>query len=223
MAGERIRLEVQQREERGSRESRRLRKDGLIPGVLYGQGKKPHPISVRERELRRVLTGDHGLHAILDVVLDGQTTTHSSILKDYQVDPIRGKIEHFDLQEVRLDETIQSSVVVELVGESLGTKAGGVLSQVTREVNVEALPLEVPDRLELDVSAMEIGDTLRLSDLPAREGVTFLDDPETVLATVTVPTKIEEPEPEELEEGEEGEEGEVPEGEEAAEGAAETP
>jgi large subunit ribosomal protein L25 len=177
---------------------------------------------VPERELRRVLTGGHGLHAILDVVLDGQKSTHSSILKDYQVDPIRGKIEHFDLQEVRLDEAIQSAVVVELVGESLGTKAGGVLSQVTREVNVEALPLEVPDRLELDVSAMEIGDTLRLSDLPAREGVTFLDDPETVLATVTVPTKVEEPEPEEVE-GEELEEGEVAEGEEAAEGAAEAP
>ena len=223
MAGERIRLEVQEREQRGTRESRRLRKDGLIPGVLYGRGNTPHPISVPERELRRVLTGDHGLHAILDVVLAGQKSTHSSILKDYQVDPIRGKIEHFDLQEVRLDQAIQTAVVIELVGESAGTKAGGVLSQVTREIRVEALPLEVPERLELDVSAMEIGDTLRLSDLPAREGVTFLDDPETVLATVTVPTKIEEPEPEELEEGEEGEEGEVPEGEEAAEGAAETP
>jgi len=226
MAGERIRLEVQERERRGTRESRRLRRDGLIPGVLYGNGKKPHPICVPERELRRVLTGGHGLHAILDVVLEGQKSTHASILKDYQVDPIRGKIEHFDLQEVRLDQLIQSAVVVELVGESAGTKAGGVLSQVSREVRVEALPLEVPDRLELDVSAMEIGDTLRLSDLRVREGVTFLDDPETVLATVTMPTKVEEPEPEELEEGEEGEEGELPEGEvpegEQPEGAAET-
>jgi large subunit ribosomal protein L25 len=220
MAGERIRLEVQEREKRGSRESRRLRKDGVIPGVLYGRGHKPHPICVSERELRRVLTGGHGLHAILDVVLAGQKSTHSSVLKDYQVDPIRGKIEHFDLQEVRLDQAIQTTVVVELVGESAGTKAGGVLSQVTREIRVEALPLEVPERIELDVSSMEVGDTLRLSDLPPREGVTFLDDPETVLATVTVPTKVEEPEPEELEEGEEVE---VPEGEEAPEGAAEAP
>jgi large subunit ribosomal protein L25 len=220
MAGERIRLEVQEREKRGSRESRRLRKHGVIPGVLYGRGHKPHPICVSERELRRVLTGGHGLHAILDVVLAGQKSTHSSVLKDYQVDPIRGKIEHFDLQEVRLDQAIQTTVVVELVGESAGTKAGGVLSQVTREIRVEALPLEVPERIELDVSAMEVGDTLRLSDLPPREGVTFLDDPETVLATVTVPTKVEEPEPEELEEGEEVE---VPEGEEAPEGAAEAP
>jgi large subunit ribosomal protein L25 len=212
MAGERIKLEVQERELRGTSESRRLRRSGMIPGVLYGSGKKPHPICVPERELRRVLTGGHGLHAILDVVLAGQKTTHSSVLKDYQVDPIRGKIEHFDLQEVRLDQPIQSSVVVELVGESVGAKAGGVLSQVAREVRVEALPLEIPDRLELDVSAMEIGDSLRLSDLTVREGVTFLDDPETVLATVTVPTRVEEPEAEEVE-GEEGEEGEAAEGE----------
>src|SRR6476620_4056364 len=221
MAGERIRLEVKEREQRGTRVSRRLRKDGIIPGVFYGRGNKPHPICVPERDLRRVLTGDHGLHAILDVVLEGQKSAHASILKDYQVDPIRGKIEHFDLQEVRLDEPIQSSVVVELIGESVGAKAGGVLSQVVREIRVEALPLEVPDRIELDVSEMEIGDSLRLSDLATQEGVTYLDDPETVLATVTVPTKVEEPEPEEVEEGEEGEEGEVAEGEGAPEGEGE--
>src|SRR5580765_6104058 len=158
MAGERIRLEVEEREQRGTSESRRLRRAGMIPGVLYGNGKKPHPICVPERELRRVLTGGHGLHAILDVVLAGQKSTHSSILKDYQVDPIRGKIEHFDLQEVRLDQAIQTAVVVELIGESAGTKAGGVLSQVTREIRVEALPLEVPERLELDVSPLENGE-----------------------------------------------------------------
>jgi large subunit ribosomal protein L25 len=224
MAGERIRLEVQEREQRGTRDSRRLRRDGKIPGVLYGRGHKPHPIFAPERELRRALTGNAGLHAILDVVLAGQKTTHASILKDYQVDPLRGKIEHFDLQEVRLDQPIQTSVVIELVGESVGAKAGGVLSQVSREIRVEALPLEVPERIELDVSAMEIGDTLRLSDLPARDGVAYLDDPETVLATVTMPTKVEEPE---LEEVEEVEEGEVPEGEapaeEQPEGAVEAP
>jgi len=222
MAGERIRLEVQEREERGSSTSRRLRKEGLIPGVLYGRGNTPQAICVQERELRRVLTGGHGLHAILDVVLEGQKSTHASIFKDYQVDPIRGKIEHFDLQEVRLDQPIQSSVIIELVGDSVGARAGGVLSQVAREIRVEALPLEIPDRIELDVSAMEIGDSLRLSDLTTQDGVTYLDDPETVLATVTVPTRVEEPE-EVAEEGEEGEEGAVAEGEEAPEGASEAP
>ena len=220
MATERVRLEVKERERTGSRESRRLRRDGLIPGVLYGRGKAPHAICVPERELRRALTGGHGLHAILDVVLEGQKTTHASILKEAQQDPIKGRVIHVDLQEVRLDQPIQAQVVVELVGEAEGVKEGGVLSQVVREINVEALPMEVPDRLELDVSGMVIGDTLRLADLPPREGVTYLDDPEeTVLANVTMPTRIVEPEPEEGEELPEG--AEVPEGEEAPEGAAE--
>ena len=219
MAGERVKLEVQQREKRGSADARRLRREGLIPGVLYGRGKSPHPFSVHERELRRALTGPAGLHAILDVVLDGQNTSHASILKDYQQDIISGRLAHVDLQEVRLDQPIQAEVVIELVGEAAGSIEGGVLSQVTREINVEALPLEVPERIEVDVSSMQMGDTLRLVDVAVQEGVTFLDDPEeTVIATVTVPTQIIEPEPEE-EELEEGEE--LAEGEEAPEGAAE--
>jgi large subunit ribosomal protein L25 len=219
VAGERVKLEVQQREQRGSADARRLRREGLIPGVLYGRGKSPHPFSVHERELRRALTGPAGLHAILDVVLDGQKTSHASILKDYQQDVISGRLAHVDLQEVRLDQPIQAQVVIELVGEAAGSIEGGVLSQVTREINVEALPLEVPERIEVDVSPMQMGDTLRLADVAVQEGVTFLDDPEeTVVATVTVPTQIIEPEPEE-EELEEGEE--LAEGEEAPEGAAE--
>jgi large subunit ribosomal protein L25 len=222
MAGERIKLEVRERERTGSADARRLRRNGFIPGVLYGNGQKPHAICVPERELRRVLTGSGGLHTILDVVLAGQKTTHASILKDYQQDPLRGHISHIDLQEVRLDQTIQASVNVQLVGEPVGTKEGGVLSQVQREINVEALPMEIPDHIDLDVSGMAIGDTLRLADLPEREGMKYLDDlEETVLATVTLPTRVEEPEPE-VEEGEELPEGEVPEGEEgAAEQAAE--
>jgi large subunit ribosomal protein L25 len=218
VAGERQRLEVQERAELGSAASRRLRRDGLVPGVLYGRGKKPHAISVPQRELRRVLTGPSGLHAILDVVLEGQKTTHPSILKEYQQDPVRGRLAHIDLQEVRLDQPIQAQVVVELVGESAGVKEGGVLSQVTREINVEALPMDVPEHVELDVSGMVIGDTLRVADLKPVEGVTWLDDPEeTVLANVTMPTRVVEPE-EALEEGEEA----APEGE-APEGAAEAP
>ena len=172
-----------------------------------------------ERELRKALTGPAGLHAILDVVLDGQKTTHASILKDYQQDVISGRLAHIDLQEVRLDQPIHAQVVIELVGEAQGSIEGGVLSQVTREINVEALPLEVPERIEVDISAMQMGDTLRLVDVAAQDAVKFLDDPEeTVIATVTVPTQIIEPEPEE----EELEEGmEVPEGEEAPEGAGE--
>lgn len=224
MAGERVKLQVKERDRRGSADARRLRREGFIPGVLYGSGKEPHAICIPERELRRVLTGQGGLHAILDVVLEGQKTTHASILKDYQQDPIRGHISHVDLQEVRLDKPIQASVNVQLVGEPAGAKEGGVLSQVQREINVEALPMEIPEHIDLDVSDMAIGDTLRLADLGAMDGVTYLDDPEeTVLATVTLPTRVEEPE-EVTEEGEELPEGEVPPEEQpegAAEGAAE--
>ncbi|TMM22256.1 MAG: 50S ribosomal protein L25, partial [Actinobacteria bacterium] len=142
----------------------------------------------------------------------------------YQQDPVKGTLTHIDLQEVRLDEAIQARVVVELIGEPVGVTEGGVLSQVVREITVEALPLEIPEHLDLDVSGMAIGDTLRLVDLPTQEGVVFLDDPEeTVLATVTMPTRFVEPEPEEVE-GEEAElaEGEeLPEGEQAPEGEAE--
>jgi large subunit ribosomal protein L25 len=218
VAGERVKLEVQPRDSRGSAESRRLRKQGLIPGVLYGGGNEPHAFCVAERELRRVLTGAGGLHAILDVTVDGDKS-RPSILKSYQQDPVKGTLTHIDLQEVRLDQAIQARVVVELIGEPVGVTEGGVLSQVNREITVEALPMEIPEHLELDVRRMVIGDTLRLVDLPVQEGVKFLDDPEeTVLATVTMPTRFVEPEPEEVEGEEELEEGELPEGEEAPEG-----
>jgi len=220
MAGERVKLQVKEREHRGSADARRLRREGFIPGVLYGSGKQPHAICIPERDLRRVLTGQGGLHAILDVVLEGQKTTHASILKDYQQDPIRGHISHVDLQEVRLDQPIQATVTVQLIGEPAGAKEGGVLSQVQREIRVEALPMEVPEHIDLDVSGMAIGDSLRLVDLAPLEGVTYLDDPEeTVLATVGLPTRVEEP-AEVTEEGEELAEGEVP-SEEQPEGAAE--
>src|SRR5215210_2519440 len=148
MAGERIKLEVQEREGRGSAESRRLRKAGMIPGVLYGRGKPPHAICVPERDLRRVLTGAGGLHAILDVVLAGQKTTHPSVLKDYQQDVPSGRLAHVDLHEVRLDQPIQTQVSVVLVGEAAGVKEGGVLSQVLREINLEALPMEIPEHID---------------------------------------------------------------------------
>jgi large subunit ribosomal protein L25 len=220
VAGERVKLVVQERQKLGSAESRRLRRQGLVPGVLYGRGKPPHAISVSERDLRRVFTGSGGLHTILDVVLEGQKTAHASILKEYQQHPLRGTLTHIDLHEVRLDRPIHASVVVTLIGEPAGVKEGGVLSQVTRELNVEALPMSVPEHLEIDVAGLGIGEAVRIADMTTSEEVTLLDDPETVIATVTPPTRVEEPE-EVLEEEEEvtG----VPTGEEAPEGAAEAP
>jgi large subunit ribosomal protein L25 len=217
MAGERTKLAVTKREHLGSRETRRLRKQGIVPGVLYGRS-EPIAIAVDARELRRALTGKAGLHSILDVEIDGAGSSHASILKEYQLDKVRGGVTHVDLQEVRLDRPIHASVAVQLIGgeDAPGVREGGVLSQPLRELNVEALPLEVPEHLELDVSQMAMGDTLRLADIKVPEGVTLLDDLETVAATVTAPSREEEPEEAEVLLGEDGEPLEV----EGAEGEA---
>jgi large subunit ribosomal protein L25 len=219
MAGERTKLIVTQRERTGSRETRRLRKEGIVPGVLYGTG-EPVAIAVAERELRRALTGAGGLHSILDVEIDGADKTHPSILKDYQLDNVRGGVTHVDLQEVRLDRAITASVTVTLVGgeNAPGVREGGVLSQPLRELSIEALPLEIPEHLDLDVSGLAIGDTLRVADVTVPDGVKVLDEPETTVASVTAPTRVVEEVPE-AEEGAEGAEGEAAEG--GAEAAAE--
>jgi large subunit ribosomal protein L25 len=205
MAGERVKLEVKRREEHGSAVSRRLRRTGFVPGVLYSGGKAAVSFSVPEREIRHALSGEHGTHAILDVVLEGQQRAHHAVLKDFQVDAVKSRLLHVDLHEVRLDQPIQAQVVIELVGTPEGVVQGGVLSQVTREVNVEALPMEVPDRLPLDVEGLAIGDSVRVADHGTLDGVTVLDDPDTVVATVTPPTRVEEPEEAEAEEAVEGE------------------
>jgi large subunit ribosomal protein L25 len=216
---------VQNRAVLGSAESRRLRRQGLIPGVLYGREQDPVAISIPERSLRSALTTSGGLNAVLDVVVD-DGKVHSSVLKEYQQHPVKGLIMHVDLQEVRLDQPIHATVPLTLHGEPVGVKEGGVLTQVTNELNVEALPMEVPEHLEADVSDMAMGDSLRLSALQPPQGVTLLDDlEETVLATVTQPMR-DEPEAVEGAEAAEGEaaaEGEVAaEGEAAAEGDAAT-
>jgi large subunit ribosomal protein L25 len=192
MAGERLKLVVQNRAVLGSAESRRLRRQGLIPGILYGR-EAPVPITIGERELRHALTGPGGANAVLDVVVEGGET-HSSVLKDYQQHPVRGNIVHVDLQEVRLDVAIHATVPLHLVGEAAGTKEGGVLSQAIMEVNVEALPMDVPSMLELDISELHVNEYARLDQLVMPEGVTILDDPETIAATVTPPSRLTEEE-----------------------------
>ncbi len=215
MSSDRVTLQVAERgpDQVGSRRVRRLRKEGLIPGVLYGKG-HARAFIVGERELRAALTGPSGLHAIVDVVIEGQTTPHHAVLKEFQRHPIRGTLTHVDFHEVRLDQPIQAVVNVQLVGESPGAKQGGVVQQVTREIRVEALPTAIPEHIEADMSSLEVGSTVRVADLEAIEGVAFLDDPETVLANCSLPRGIAELEEEEAAEGEEGVEGEAAEGEE---------
>jgi large subunit ribosomal protein L25 len=203
-----VKLVVSQRTQLGSPESRRLRRQGLIPGILYGRS-EPVAISVGERDLRAALTTSAGSHAVLDVTVDGGSA-HSAILKEYQRDKVRGTITHVDFLEVRLDQPIQTTVAVHLVGDSIGVREGGVLTQVTTEVGIEALPLEVPQGLEADVSVLGVGDSLRLSQVTVPEGVRLLDDPEEIVIA-SVQLAREEP-VEEAEEGaEEAAEGEAPE------------
>ena len=213
MSSDRITLEVIERDadQVGSRRVRRLRKEGMVPGVLYGKG-HTKAILVGERDLRAALTGPSGLHGIVDVVIEGQKTPHHAVLKDFQRHPIRGTLTHVDFHEVRLDRPIQATVNVQLVGESPGSKQGGVVQQVTREIRVEALPIGIPEHIEADISALEIGATVRIADLDAIEGVAFLDDPETVLANCSIPRWIAELEAAEAAEAEEAD------GDEAAEG-----
>jgi large subunit ribosomal protein L25 len=217
-------LEVTERgaDELGSRNTKRLRKQGLIPGVLYGKTNKAFVVG--ERELRVALTGPAGLNGIVDVLISGQKTPHHAVLKDYQQHPIRGTITHVDFHEVRLDQPIHATVLVHLIGEAPGSKVGGVVQQVARELNVEALPADVPEYVEVDLSGLNVGDILRLQDVPPVEGVKFLDDPaETVIANCSMPRGLAELDAEEAEavEGEEGAEAEV--SAEAADGADAAP
>jgi large subunit ribosomal protein L25 len=217
VAGERVKLAVQNRTILGSAEARRLRRQGLIPGVLYGR-EQPVAISVPERALRTALTGEGGANAVLDVVVEGGKS-HASVLKEYQLDSVRGTITHVDLQEVRLDQPIHATVPLHITGEAAGTKEGGVLSQSITEITVEALPLDVPAAVEFDVSDIHLGESAHLSQVPLPEGVTLLDDGETAFVSVTQPTREEEPE--EAAEGEETPEGEAGAEEAAAAGEAE--
>jgi large subunit ribosomal protein L25 len=222
MASDRAILKVEQRSEFGSRPSRRLRRSGLVPGVVYGEGKEARPFQVPERLARTVLTRGG---ALIDLEFDGSGTT-PVVVKEQQRDPVRGALIHLDLLEVKLDEEIQAEVPIELLGseDAPGVKEGGVLEHVTHQITIEALPTAIPESIPADVSGMSIGDTLQLSALIAPEGVEFaVDDPgEVTIATLSPPRVEEEPEPEVEEEAElVGEEGEVPEGEEApAEGEA---
>lgn len=215
MASKRPSLEVQPRESYGSRASRRLRRSGFVPGVVYG-GDECVSFQVNARDLRHVLVG---AGALIDLELDGDA--RPVIVKDAQLHPVRGEVTHIDFLQVRLDEKIHTQVAVHLEGveEAPGVKEGGVMEQATHQLNIEALPTEIPEHIVADVSGMEIAGTMHLSELTPPEGVTFLDDPEeTIIATVVVPA--EEPEEPEVEEEAElvGEEAEAEAGAEGATG-----
>jgi len=194
MSSDRATLNASPRTDFGSRTTRRLRRDGRIPGVVYSEGTEAISFQVESRDVRVVLnTGQ----ALFDLQIEG-TDAVPVVVKEQQHHPVRGDLQHLDLQKVRLDVAIQAEVAIELEGadDAPGVKQGGVLEHVTREVTVEALPTAIPDSIALDVSAMEINDNLTLEDLTAPEGVELIaDDPaEITIVTLSPPRVEEEPE-----------------------------
>ncbi|UGS34659.1 50S ribosomal protein L25 [Capillimicrobium parvum] len=201
-------LEAHPRSAEGSRAARRLRREGRVPGVLYGGGEDPVAFDVDARELRQALAARG---AVLDLALGGQSS--SAVVKHADHHPVRGDTMHIELIRVRLDVAIQATVMVDLTGaeDAPGVREGGVLEQVTREVTIEALPNEIPESLQHDVSGMAMNDTLFLSALSAPSGVTIVDaSEEIVIATLTPPRLAVESEDEIETETERVGEGEAP-------------
>lgn len=215
MASKRSCLKAAPRADFGSRSSRRMRREGVVPGVVYSGGSEAIPFQVAERDVRSILSEGA---ALFDLEIDGGKAV-PVVIKEEQHHPVRGSLQHLDLMQVNLNEAIQAEVALELEGvdSAPGVRGGGVLEHVTREVTVEALPTDIPDNIVVDVSAMEINDTLSLAVVTPPDGVTFVAEELEEITIVTVsPPRVEEVAPEVEEEaelvGEEGE-GEAAEGE----------
>ena len=201
---DKVSIVVQPRDVTGSRAARRLRKAGLIPGVLYGHGKEATMFAVEPHALRAALSTGAGTHAVLEVTVEGHKRAHHAIVKDMELDPVKSTLRHLDLQEIRLDETIETTVAVSFEGEARGVKAGGMLDESTREVTVRGLVTAIPEHLVLDISEMDVNDTAKVGDLVVPEGLEIVDDPEQVLCSVLPPRKVEEEGEEVAAEAEEG-------------------
>jgi large subunit ribosomal protein L25 len=215
-------LQARERQERGKNAARRLRASGMIPAVLYGDGDgRSKPLSVPGKIVDYTLH-HFGDNALYDIDLGAGTSTARIV--DVQRNPVTGRLIHVDFAPVNMQELIEVTVPLHVVGESPGASEGGVLQQVAYEVQVESLPGDIPQELTIDVSALGMGENLTVGDVTLPENVTLISDPEEIAVTVTAPTEITEEAPEEAEpvegaagepEGEEGpspEEGEGPAG-----------
>ena len=220
MADQTTKLDVRAREAAHSRDNRRLRRAGQVPGILYGGGEAPVAFTVGERDLRHAL---HARGAVVELTIDGGKGT-PAVLKDAQRHPVRGELMHVDLLRVDLNQPIQAPVTVELIGaeEAPGVIDGGILEHVTREVTVEALPNDIPESIQVDVSKLEMNGTVHLGEVTPPAGITLVDDPETtILASITPPSVEVETEEPETEVGVVGEGGGEAEGEAQDAGAGE--
>jgi large subunit ribosomal protein L25 len=202
---ERVKLVVQQRDDTGSRTARRLRKQGLIPGVLYGAGKPGSAIAIVDRALYEAIGTEAGTHAVLDVTFEGQKRTHTVIVKDMQVHKVKNLVTHVDLQEIKLSDPIETTVTVQFEGTPHGVTMGGLLDITEHEVSVSGLPTDIPEHLTFNVEALDVGEHARIGDLEVPEGITILNDADDVLCTILAPKVVVEEAEEEAMEGVEGE------------------
>ena len=187
-------LKTDTQRERGTRPSRRLRREGRIPGVVYGLGGDSVPVAVDARELRSALTTDAGLNALLTLEVDGDR--HLCLVKDLQHHPVRNEVIHLDFIRVDADVEVEVDVRMVLVGEAPEvTNEGGVVDQAAFSIRVLSKPEAIPNELSIDISAMTMGDTLRAGEIELPDGVQLAVDPEELVAsTSTAVMEIEEPE-----------------------------
>ena len=177
---------AESRSETGKNVNRRLRSRGMIPGVLYGTGKKAVPVAVSPQEIGAILKSATGENTLFDLDLGG--SRRKVILKEFQREPLRGKLLHADFYEVALDKKIEVKVHIELEGTPVGVKLqGGIVDFVTRELEIECLPADIPEKILVDISHLELGKHLRVSDLKVPEKVKLLVEPDVVVVHVVVP------------------------------------
>ena len=207
----------------GTRPARRLRREGQVPAVVYGRDLDTVPIQVNDRDLYTILHTEAGLNALINVEIEGGETI-LTVARELQRDPVRGDITHLDFIKVSLDVEIEAEVALQLIGTPIGVREdGGLVEAIETTLMIRALPTQVPNAVELDVSELGVGDGLKVADLPTIEGVTYLADEDAPLVTILAPTVVEEVVEEELLEGVEGEaiEGEAEAEAAEAEGAEE--
>ena len=184
-------LTIETRELTGKGPARRLRADGKIPAVVYGLGSST-PVSVNRKELARIINTGAGASTLLTLKAGNSDVEKLAILRDYQTDPIKNKLTHADFQEVAADKTIQVTVPVVLAeGDPVGVKQGGLLSHPTREIHIECLPLNIPEHIVVDASALDMGHSMHISELKLPEGVKVLSDLDLVVATISAPVSAE--------------------------------
>jgi len=178
-------LEANPREAGTKNEARRVRKEGKIPAVIYGAGKDAVSVSVDPRHVTRILNSETGHNTIFDLTLNGGERTKAMIV-DWQYEPIKGRLLHIDLKRIAMDKVLRVSVPIMLKGEAAGVKQeGGILEQMLREVEIECLPGDIPNHIDVDISHLTFGKVLRVSDLPHSEKLKFLTDANQPVAHVT--------------------------------------